>query len=81
MPAAAHRTNRKPSKRLLQILTENMRCRRRHCGLSQEELADMCRLHRTYVSSVARGQRNITIGTLEAIAKALCAKPDELLRK
>ncbi len=81
MPEPTHKTNRKPGRQLLQILAENIRHRRLRCGFSQEELADFCRLHRTYISSVERGQRNITLGTLEVIAKVLGAKPDEMLRR
>lgn len=40
-------------------------------GISQEELADMCELHRTYIGSVERGERNITLKNAEKIAHAL----------
>ena len=40
-------------------------------GLSQEGLADIAGLHRTYVSSVERGERNITVDSLERLAGAL----------
>ena len=40
-------------------------------GLSQEELADIAGLHRTYVSSVERGERNVTVDSLERLAEAL----------
>lgn len=40
-------------------------------GLSQEGLAGIAELHRTYVSSVERGERNITIDSLERLADAL----------
>ena len=81
MPEPTHRTNRKPGRKLLQILAENIRRRRQQCGFSQEDLAEYCHLHRTYISSVERGQRNITLGTLEIIAIVLGSKPDEMLRR
>jgi transcriptional regulator with XRE-family HTH domain len=40
-------------------------------GLSQEDLAASCNLHRTYVGLIERGQRNLTLGTVETIAGAL----------
>jgi len=40
-------------------------------GFSQETLADAAGLHRTYVSSVERCERNITVDNMERIAKAL----------
>jgi transcriptional regulator with XRE-family HTH domain len=39
--------------------------------ISQEGLADLAKLHRTYVSSVERGERNVTIETVDKLAKAL----------
>ena len=40
-------------------------------GLSQEELADIVGLHRTYVGSVERGERNISIDNMEALAQGV----------
>lgn len=40
-------------------------------GYSQEELSFRVGLHQTYVSSVERGERNVTIQTADRIAKAL----------
>lgn len=40
-------------------------------GISQEELADNAQLDRTYITSVERGKRNISIVNVEKIAKAL----------
>lgn len=44
---------------------------RRSAGLSQEELAHRSGLHRTYVGSVERGERNPTVTTLLTLAKGL----------
>lgn len=48
-------------------------------GLSQEELADIAGLHRTYVGSVERGERNISIDNMERLASALSISIGELL--
>lgn len=44
---------------------------RKNMGISQEELADMVGLDRTYITSVERGKRNISIVNVEKLAKAL----------
>lgn len=48
-----------------------MRELRRARSLSQEDLAELCGLDRTYISGVERGQRNISLRNIEAIAQAL----------
>jgi transcriptional regulator with XRE-family HTH domain len=62
------------------ILAKNLRRLRNSTGLSQEELADRAGLHRTYVSSVERGERNITLRTIFVLAKALGVDPADLLK-
>ncbi len=50
-------------------------------GLSQEKLAELAGLHRTYIGSVERGERNVSIDNIELIAKALGTPAHELLRE
>lgn len=60
-------------------IAANVKVRRLRLGLSQEEFADICGYHRTYIGSIERGERNITISTLEALATALKVEVVELL--
>lgn len=59
----------KPKARM--IFAANLRKLRLQHGLSQEELAHLSGLHRTYIGSVERGERNISIDNMEKIAIAL----------
>lgn len=56
-----------------------MRKARNEIGISQEEFADQCGLHRTYIGSVERGERNISVDNMETIAIALGQKLMDLL--
>lgn len=47
--------------------------------ISQERLAELADLHRTYVSLIERGERNITLRTLEKLALALSVEMTELM--
>lgn len=58
---------------------ENLRKLRQAKGWSQEQLAERADLHRTYIGSVERGERNITIDNMERLAAALDAKIQDLL--
>jgi transcriptional regulator with XRE-family HTH domain len=73
------KTLRKPGIELRKTLAQNIRAYRLAKKLSQEDLADLCGLHRTYVGSVERSERNVTISSLEVLAKALGVSVPELL--
>lgn len=70
---------RKPSQKITHILSSNIRAFRKIRGLSQEALAEMSSLHRTYIGAVERGERNVTLSTLELIAGALEVSVPDLL--
>jgi transcriptional regulator with XRE-family HTH domain len=61
-------------------LGENLREFRLKAGLSQEELADIATLHRTYIGSVERGERNISLENIVQLARALKISPADLLK-
>jgi transcriptional regulator with XRE-family HTH domain len=61
------------------VFTRNLKKYRLAKGFSQEKLAELCELHRTYISSVERGERNITIDNMEKLAIALDIDIRELL--
>jgi transcriptional regulator with XRE-family HTH domain len=63
------------------IFASRLRQIRQIKGLSQEELADRAGLHRTYVGSVERGERNISIDNMECLANALEIDIIELLKE
>ncbi|MEP6716339.1 MAG: helix-turn-helix transcriptional regulator [Terriglobia bacterium] len=48
-------------------------------GYSQESFADACKLHRTYMGSLERGERNLTLKTLMRIAQTLSISVADLL--
>ena len=62
------------------ILAENIKRIRKEAGLSQEELADRAGLHRTYISSIERRERNVSLENIFLLAKALGVEPEDLVR-
>lgn len=69
MPAPRDPFERRAS--ILRSFGLRLRMLREQAGLSQEELANLAAVHRTYVSSVERGQRNISLANIQALADAL----------
>jgi type II restriction enzyme len=72
---------RKSSDSLRATLAENIKAFRKGKGLSQEELAEQCDLHRTYIGSVERHERNVTLSTLEVLSETLGVTVPDLLTK
>ncbi|HPY41604.1 MAG TPA: helix-turn-helix transcriptional regulator [Thiolinea sp.] len=62
-----------------QLFARNIRLARKDLGMSQEAMAEACGLHRTYVGDVERGERNISIDNMEAMAKAVKKSLAELV--
>jgi transcriptional regulator with XRE-family HTH domain len=57
----------------------NLRRFREAQGLSQEAFADVLEVHRTFVGGVERGERNLTLRTVERLSARLDADPVDLL--
>lgn len=72
-------SNPSPDKAQLRAFGRRLRELRLSCGLSQEALADLADLHRTYVGSVERGERNVSLKNIHALANALGVHAGELL--
>lgn len=65
---------------LQQLLGANLRRYRQARGLSQEAFADVVGVHRTYMGGLERGERNLTLRSVERIAAQLQVEPLSLLR-
>lgn len=64
-----------------QVFSENIKRIRLENALSQEALADLAGLHRTYIGAVERGERNITLLNANKVAEALGVKLSECLEE
>ncbi|MEG0512233.1 MAG: helix-turn-helix transcriptional regulator [Clostridia bacterium] len=56
---------------LLMAFGQSVRRLRLSKGISQEEFADLCDLHRTYISDVELGKRNVSLENIKKMATAL----------
>ena len=72
------RSRRRPENARERV-ARNTRSRRAELGLSQEALADLSGMHRTYIGSVERTERNVSLDNVERIAHALGVDIVELL--
>jgi transcriptional regulator with XRE-family HTH domain len=64
----------------LEAFGATVRKYRQAMGWSQEEFADRCGLHRTYIGGIERGERNVSLKNIVVLAAALKVHPAELVR-
>ncbi|WP_147820164.1 helix-turn-helix domain-containing protein [Salidesulfovibrio onnuriiensis] len=67
-------------KQFLKRLGKAIKEKRTEEGISQEKLAEITGLHRTYIGSVERGERNVSAINIKTLAGALKCKPSELFQ-
>jgi transcriptional regulator with XRE-family HTH domain len=67
------------SKNILEIFGANVQKYRKEKQISQEKLAELAGVHRTYVGMIERAEKNITLRNMEKIAKALNMEIKNLL--
>lgn len=65
---------------LQRILGQNLRAYREARGLSQEAFANVLGVHRTYMGGLERGERNLTLRSVERIAEKIEVEPLALLQ-
>lgn len=64
---------------LQRTVGRNIRACREARGLSQEAFADLLGVHRTYMGGIERGERNLTLKSLERLAQSIDVDPLTLL--
>lgn len=64
---------------IINVFSDNVKRYRKKSGLSQESLSSKSGLHRTYISSLERGKRSVSLGNIQKIATALEIEPYMLL--
>ena len=64
---------------ILERFGRNVQRVRKERNISQEKLAELAGLHRTYIGMIERAEKNITLCNIEKIAKALNVKISELV--
>ena len=69
------------SRDILKLFGRNVRLNRQKKNWSQEQLAEACELHRTYISGIEGGNRNVSLINIDKIATALGVAISTLLVK
>ncbi|WP_096200666.1 helix-turn-helix domain-containing protein [Bacillus sp. FJAT-45350] len=64
----------------LVLVGNKVRLLRKEKGMTQEELAEQCGIQNTYIGGIERGERNISLNTIETLAEGLGVFPYELLK-
>ena len=64
---------------IIKVFGENVKTYRTNLKLSQEELAEKSGVHRTYISSIERFQRNVSLENIQCLGDALEIEPYKLL--
>ena len=67
------------NKQFLIFLGKKIRSERKKMAISQEQLGEIAKLHRTYIGMIERGEKNITISNLRKIAQALKVQVRDLI--
>lgn len=66
---------------ILQIFGRNVQKYRKDRKISQDKLAELAGVHRTYIGMIERAEKNITLRNMERIARALKVEMKDLLEK
>jgi transcriptional regulator with XRE-family HTH domain len=66
---------------LQRVVGVNLRAHRESRGINQEDFAALLGIHRTYVGSIERGERNLSLGAVERLAAQLKIDAWDLLRR
>lgn len=69
------------AKEILKKFGEKVRKERLKKGFSQEQLADLAGVHRTYIGMIERAEKNITLENIGKLAKALDSKISEMFKE
>lgn len=66
---------------ILKVLGETIKQRRTNLNLSQEKFAELCNVHRTYISQIERGLKSVSVKILFSLAENLNTTPSELIKE